>query len=71
MKVEGDLDMQGEVQEVNVKTEKVIGGEEVEYICIEDEDIYSEQKEEEEKDIDTREEEDIDIKKEVSLEGTV
>jgi len=71
MKVEGDLDMQEEVREVNVKTEKVIGGEEEEYIGIENEDMYSEQKEEEEKDIDTREEEDIDIKEEVSLQGTV
>ena len=71
VKVEGDLDMQGEVQEVNVKTEKVIGGEEVEYICIEDEDIYSEQKEEEgevnvktEKDIGSEEEEGIGIEDE-------
>ena len=68
MKVEGDLDMQEE-EEVNVKTETGTGIEEVEYIGIKEEVIYSE--EVEEKDIDTKEEEDVDIKEEVSLEDTL
>jgi len=67
MKVEGDLDMQEEEGEGNVKTEKGIGSEEVEYIGIKEEVIYNE----EEKDIDMKEEEDVDRKEEVSLEGTV
>jgi len=71
MKVEGDLDMQEEEWEVHVKTEKGIGSEEEECIGIKDEEgMYSEVEEEEEKDIDTKEE-DVDIKEEVSLEGTV
>ena len=61
MKVEGDLDMQ---EEVNVKTEKGRGSEEEECIGIEDEEgMYSEE-EEEEKDIDIKEEEDVDVKEE-------
>jgi hypothetical protein len=72
VKVEEDLDMQDEEGEVNVKTEKGVGSEEVKYIDIKDEEsIYSEEEEKEEKDIDTKEEEDVDIKEEVSLEGTV
>ena len=66
MKVEEDLDMQEEEGEVNVKTETGRGSEEVEYIDIKEEVIYSE--EVEEKDIDTKEEEDVDVKEEVSLE---
>jgi len=63
MKVEKDLDMQAEEGEVNVKTEKGVGGEEEEGISIKDEEgMYSEE-EEEEKDVDTKEE--------VSLEETV
>ena len=71
MKVEGDLDMQEEEGEGNVKTEKGRGIEEVEYIGIKEEVVYSEEEEEEEKDIDTKEEEDVDRKEEVSLEGTI
>ena len=85
MKVEGDLDMQEEKGEVNVKTEKGRGSEEEECIGTEDEEgMYSEE-EEVEKDIDIKEEEDVDvkeeevdikeeevdIKEEVSLEDTV
>ena len=60
MKVEEDLDMQEE-EEVNVKTETGTGIEEVEYIGIKEEVIYSEEVEEK----------DIDIKEEVSLEDTL
>ena len=67
LKVEGVLDMQEEEGEGNVKTEKVSGIDEVEYIGIKEEVIYNE----EEKDIDMKEEEDVDRKEEVSLEGTV
>jgi hypothetical protein len=70
MKVEEDLDMQEEEGEMNVKTEKGRGGEEVEYIGIKEEEvIYSE--EEEEEGVDIKEEEDMDRKEEVSLEGMV
>ena len=69
MKVEEDVDMQGEEGEVNVKIEKVIGSEEEECIGIKDEEgIYSEEEEEE---LDIKEEEDVVIKEEVSLQGTV
>jgi len=79
MKVEGDLDMQVEEEEVNVKTEKGVGSEEEECIGIKDEEsMYCEEevKEElidikEEEDIDIQEEEYVRIKEEVSLEGTV
>jgi hypothetical protein len=67
MKVEEDLDMGGEEEELNVKTEEGIGSEEEECIDIEnEEDIYSEKE-----DIGTKEEEDIDIKEEVSLEDKI
>ena len=74
MKVEEDLDMQEEEEELDVKTEKGRGGDEEECIGIEDEEgICSE--EEEVEDIDIKEEEevdikeeDVDIKEEVSLE---
>ena len=70
MKVEEDVDMQREVGEVNVKTEKGIASEEEECIDIKDEEfIYSD--EEEEEDINIKEEEDLGIKEGVSLEGTV
>ena len=66
--VEGDLDMQGEEGEVNVKTEKDIGSEEEECIGIKDEEgMYSE---EEEEDVDIKEE-DVDVKEEVSVQDTV
>ena len=66
MKVEGDLDMQVEEEEVNVKTEKGVGSEEEECIGIKDEEgIYSEE-EVKEVDIDIREEQDVGIKEEVS-----
>jgi hypothetical protein len=53
VKVEEDLDMQEEEGEVNVKTDKGIGSEEEECICIEDEEgMYSEEKGEE--DVDTK-----------------
>jgi len=72
MKVDEDLDMQGEEGEVNVKTEKGIGSEEEECIGVKDEDgVYSEEDEEEEVYIDLKEEEDVGIKEEVSLQGTV
>ena len=66
VKVEEDLDMQGEEGEVNVKTEKGIGSEEEECIGIKDEEEV-----EGEEVIDIKEEEDEGIKEEVSLEGTV
>jgi len=63
MKVEEDVDIQGEAGELNVKTEKGIGSEEEECIDIKDEEaIYSE----EEKDIDIKEEEDVGRKEEVN-----
>jgi len=82
MKVEEDLDMQGEEEEVNVKTEKGICGEEQECIGIKEEEVrYSGEEEEEEVGIDIKDEEvedviikgeeGVDIKGEVSLEGTV
>jgi hypothetical protein len=72
MKVEGDLVVQEEGSEVNVKTEKGIGSEEEDCIGIEGEgDMYSEEEEEEKKNRDAKEEEDVDIKEEVSLEGPV
>ena len=62
MKIEEDVDMQGEEWEVNVKTEKGIGSEEEECIGVKDEEsIYSEEEQED----------DIDIKEEVGIEGTV
>jgi len=65
MKVEDDLDMQEEEEEVNVKAEKGIGSEEEECIGVKDEQgVYSEEVEEEQ-------EEDVGIKEEVSLEDTV
>ena len=74
VKVEEDVDMQGEEGEVNVKTEKGIGCEEEECIGIKDEEgIYSEEEEEEEdldvkeEDIYKKEEDDLGIKEEVSL----
>ena len=70
MKAEEDMDMQGEVEEVNVKIEKGIDSEEEECIGIKDEEgIYSEE-EEEDDNIDIKEEEDVGIKEEVSLEST-
>ena len=67
VKVEGDMDMQEEEEEVNVKTENVIVGEEVECIDIKDEDcIYSEEENVEEEDIDIKGEENVEIIEEVS-----
>ena len=82
MKVEEDLDLQEEEEEVNVKTEKGIGSEEEESVCVKDEEVsYSGEEDEEEdgivikeeegEDIIIKEEEDVVIKQEVSLEGTV
>ena len=72
MKVEGDLDVQVEEEEVNVKTEKGIDSEEEEGVGIKDEEcIYSEEEEKKEDDIDIKEEQDVGIKEEVSVEGTV
>ena len=68
VKVEGDLDMQGEEGEVNVKTERGVGSEEEECIGIKDEEgMY---REEEEEDVDTKEEA-VDIKEEVSVQNTL
>jgi len=75
--VDEDVGMQGEEGEVNVKTEKGIGSEEEECICIKDEEgIYSEEEEEEdldvkEEDIYKKEEDDVGVREEVSLQGTV
>ena len=67
VKVEGDLDMQEEEGEVNVKTENGVGSEEGECIGIKDEEgKYIE----EEEDGDTKEE-DVDIKEEVSVQDTI
>ena len=63
IKVEEDLDMPEEEEEMNVKTEKGIGSEEEECKNIKDEGLYSE---EEMEDIDIKEEEDVDVKEEVS-----
>ena len=69
--------MQVKEGEMNVKTEKGIGSEEEECICIKDEEgIYSEEEEEEdldvkEEDIYKKEEDDLGVKEEVSLQGTV
>jgi len=65
MKVEGDLDMQEEEGEVNVKTEKGRGSEEEECIGVEVEEGMCSEEEEVEKDIVIKEEEDVDIKGEV------
>ena len=70
MKVQEDLDMQ-KVEEVYVKIEKGIGGEEEECIGIEEEEGICSEEEEVEKDIDIKEDEDVDIKEEVSLEDTL
>ena len=71
MKTEGDLVMQAEEEEVNVKTEKGVGSEEEKCIGIKYEEMYSEEEVKEEH-MDIKEEEDTDIEKEeVSLEGTV
>jgi len=62
MNIVEDVDMQGEEGEVNVKTEKGVGGEEEDCKFIKDEEgIYSEEEEEEV----------MHIKEEVSLQGTV
>ena len=82
MGVEEDMDMQGEEEEVYVKTEKGLGSGEEECIGIKEEEvIYSEMEEEEEEEediaikeeesVDIKEEEGVDIKAEVSLECTV
>ena len=72
MKVDKDLDMQGEEGEVNVKTEKGIASDRDECISIkEEEGIYSEEEEEEKEYMEIKKEEDIEIKEEVSLHGTV
>ena len=72
MEVEEDMDMKGEEEEVNVKTDKGIGSEEEEYVCVKDEEgVYSEMEKEEEEDIAIKEAEDVGRKEEVSLEGTV
>jgi len=65
MKFEEDVDMQGDEEELNVKTEKDIGCEEEGCVVVKDEDgIYSE---EEKYKTDIKEEEDVGIKEEVSL----
>jgi len=71
-KVEEDIDMEEEKEEVNanVKTEKGISSEEEECIDIKDEEgIYSE--EEEEGNLDTKEDVDVDVKEKVSGEDKV
>ena len=78
MKFVEDLDMQEEEEEVNVKREKGIGGEEDECIGIKDEEVrYSKEEEEEdiaikeEEDVGRKKEEDVGRKEEVSLESTL
>jgi hypothetical protein len=71
IKVEEDIDMK-DLEEVNVKTEKVEGSEEEEFLDIKDEDAtYSEEEQEEAHDINTKEEEVVDRNEEVSWEDTV
>ena len=65
IKVEEDIDMQEEEEEVNTKTEKGIFSEEEECINVKDEEDLCSEEEEEKEDIDTKEEEDVDIKEEV------
>jgi hypothetical protein len=73
VKVEEDVGVkeEEEEEEVNVKTEKVIGSEEVECIDIKDENYIYNEDEEEEEDIVTQEEENLDTKEEVSCEDTL
>ena len=71
MKVEEDLDMQVEEEEVNVKTEKGVGSEEEKCVGIKDEEGTYSEEEVKEEGIDIKEEEDAGIKEEVSVEGTV
>jgi len=72
MKVVEDLDMQGAEGELNVQSEKGMGSEEEECVCVKDEEgVYSEMEKEEEEDIAIKEEEDVGRKEEVSFEGTV
>jgi len=62
-----------EEEKMNVKPEKGIGSEEVEFIAIKDEVVIQSEgeEEEEEEDLDIEEEEDINIKEEVSCKDTV
>ena len=71
VKVEEDLDMQVEEEELNVKTEKGIDSEEEECVGIKDEEGIRSEEEVKEEDIDIKEEDDVGLKEEVSLEGTV
>jgi hypothetical protein len=71
MKVEGDLDMQVEEEEADVKTEKGIDSEEEEGIGMKEEEGICSEEEVKEEDIDVKEEDDVGLKEEVSLEGTV
>jgi hypothetical protein len=67
MKVEQDVDMKVEEEEVNVKTENIMFSDEEECVDIKDEiSIYSEGKREKAEDIDTKQEEDINRNEEVS-----
>ena len=64
MKIEEEIDLKEEEEEVNVKTEKEVDIEEEEYIDIKEEYcIYNE--------VEKGEEEDVEIKEEVSCEDTV
>jgi hypothetical protein len=67
IKVEQDIDMKVEEEEVNVKTENIMFSDEEECVDVKDEFIiHSEEKQEKAEDIDTKEEEDIDRNEEVS-----
>ena len=63
-----DIDIEEVEEEVNVKTEKVIGSEEEKCIDIkEKQDLHSEEEEEEKEDMDIQEEESVEIKDEVRM----
>ena len=63
-----DMDIEEVEEEVNVKTEKVVGSEEGKCIDIKDkEGIHSEEEKEEMEDVDIQEEESIEIKNEVRI----
>jgi len=62
-----DIDIKEEEEEVNVKTEKVIGSEEGKCIDIKDEEGLHIEEVEEEDNMDIREEEDVPIKEEVRM----
>jgi hypothetical protein len=71
IKVEELADIKEEEEEVNVKTENVIGSEEEECMDIKEEEGANSEEEDEEEKIDIQEKEDVDVKEEVSCQDTV